>query len=161
MEDWAAILDEEQRPARPAGPPPRFFALKRTAMAAATAFLAVNIWTGAPLLALWLGSHLTGRTTLSMGAVGLVVVILAALVFGMAAGLIWLNNAYDRLTGQPPAGSRRLAWLRSMNTQEEDEAVIGMRVSVLERIVVLSVYLAVLAFLVWFCFYAGSPLPGL
>jgi hypothetical protein len=131
------------------------------AMAAATAFLAVNIWTGAPLLALWVGSHLTGRTTLSMGAVILVVLILAALVFTMAAGMIWLNNAYDRLMGRPSSGSRRLAWLHSMNTQDEDEMVIGMTVSAIERIVVFSVYLAVLAFLVWFFFFAGSPLPGL
>jgi hypothetical protein len=39
--------------------------------------------------------------------------------------------------------------------------VIGMTVSAIERIVVFSVYLAVLAFLVWFFFFAGSPLPGL
>jgi hypothetical protein len=161
MDDWAAILDEDPLPPRREGPPPRFFALKRMAMAAATAFLAVNIWTGAPLLALWVGSHLTGRTTLSMGAVILVVLILAALVFTMAAGMIWLNNAYDRLMGRPSSGSRRLAWLHSMNTQDEDEMVIGMTVSAIERIVVFSVYLAVLAFLVWFFFFAGSPLPGL
>jgi hypothetical protein len=161
MDDWAAILDEDPAPPRPPGPPPRFFTLKRTAMAAATAFLAINIWTGAPLLALWLGSHMTGRTTLSMGAVFLVVLILGVLVFTMAAAMIWLNNAYDRLTGRPPSGSRRLAWLHSMNTQEEDDVLIGMRVSALERIVVMSVYLAVAAFLVWFFFFAGSPLPGL
>jgi hypothetical protein len=35
-------------------------------MAAASAFLAVNIWTGAPLLALWVGSRVVGRTVLDM-----------------------------------------------------------------------------------------------
>jgi hypothetical protein len=35
-----------------------------------------------------------------------------------------------------------------------------MRVTVLERIVVMSVYLAVIALLVWFFLFAGSPLPA-
>ena len=163
MDDSLWIIDDD--PASPDAPPPwqrpRFFALKRAGMAAATAFLAINIWTGAPLLALWLGSHLTGRTTLSMGAVFAVVLILATLVFGLAAGLIWLNNAYNRLTGMPASGSRRLAWMHSMNTQQEEDVVIGMRVSMLERIVVSVVYLAVISFLAWFILFAGSPLPGL
>ncbi len=41
-------------------------ALKRVTMAAATAFLSINIWTGAPLLALWVGSRVVGQTVLSM-----------------------------------------------------------------------------------------------
>jgi hypothetical protein len=140
-------------------PRPRLFALKRTAMAAATAFLAINIWTGAPLIALWVGSQVVGQTVLSMKAVFVVVVVLAALVFAMAIALAWLNDAYARLTGQPNR-ERRLTWLRSMNVQDDDEMLVGMRVSLLERIVVASVYMAVAAFLVWFFLFAGSPLPG-
>jgi hypothetical protein len=133
-------------------------ALRRTVMAAATAFLAINIWTGAPLLALWVGSQAVGETTLSMKAVFIVVIVLAVLVFGMATALAWLNAAYDRLTGQP-SRDRRLGWLHSMNTQDEDQLLAGMKVSMLERIVVASVYLAVIALLVWFFGFAGSPLP--
>jgi hypothetical protein len=128
-------------------------------MAGATAFLAINLWTGAPLLALWIGSRVVGQTALSMRAVFVVVIVLAALVFTMAVALAWLNSAYGRLTGRP-VGEHRLSWLRSMNTQAEDPVVIGMRSSVLERIVVASVCLAVISFLVWFFFFAGSPLPG-
>lgn len=142
------------------GRPRRAAALKRTAMAAATAFLAINIWTGAPLLALWVGSQVVGRTALSMTAVFVVVIVLAVLVFGMAIALAWLNSSYDRMMGIPPRESR-LTWLRTMNVDShDDEELIGMRVTVLERIVVLSVYLAVISLLVWFFFFAGSPLPG-
>ena len=137
----------------------RHYALKRAAMAGATAFLAVNLWTGAPLLALWVGSRVVGETTLSMKAVFVVVIVLAVLVFAMAVALARLNAAYEELTGRP-AGERRLRWMRSMNTVREDPLVIGMRVSALERIVVASVYLAVITFLVWFFFFAKSPLPG-
>ena len=86
-------------------------------------------------------------------------VVLAVLVLVMAVALARLNGAYEQLTGQPP-GERRLRWMRSMNTVREDPEIIGMRVSVLERVVVASVYLAVVTFLVWFFFFAKSPLPG-
>ena len=131
---------------------------KRVLMAAATAFLAVNLWTGAPLLALWVGSKVVGRQTLSMQAVFVVVVVLAALLYPMTIALTRLNAAYDRLVGRP-AGEDRLAWLRSMNTQREQNLGRRMGISALERIVMASVYVAVVTFLVWFFFFASSPLP--
>jgi hypothetical protein len=133
--------------------------LKRFAMAGATAFLAINLWTGAPLLALWVGSQVVGQNALSMKAVFVVVIVLAVLVFTMAIALAWLNSTYDRLTGRE-ANEHRLTWLRSMNTQAEDPHLLGTRVSTLERIVMASVYLAVIAFVLWFFLLARAPLPG-
>jgi hypothetical protein len=159
MDEFAGVSEDHPAPARGEAPRPRFLTLKRTAMAAATAFLAINLWTGAPLIAVWVGSQVVGQTTLSMKAVCVVIVVLAALVFSMAIALSWLNATYERLTGQP-SRERRLTWLRSMNTQDDDEMLVGMRVSALERIVVSSVYLAVIALLVWFFFFARAPLPG-
>lgn len=134
------------------------FRLKRAAMAGATAFLAINLWTGAPLLALWVGSQAVGATALSMQAVFVVVIVLAALLFPMVLALARLNSAYNVLT-QRPEGERRLSWLRSMNTQQERSGA-GTSLSALERIVMTTVYVAVIALLVWFFFLAGSPLPG-
>ncbi len=131
--------------------------MKRAAMAAATAFLAINLWTGAPLIALWVGSKTVGRSVLSMQAVFVVVVVLAVLLFPMVMALAWLNESYNALTGRPE-GERRLRWLRSMSTQGQDRDETGM--SALERIVMTSVYVAVVALLVWFFFFARSPLPG-
>ena len=143
-----------EREAGSAGP----VMVKRVLMAAATAFLAVNLWTGAPLLALWVGSKVVGRQTLSMQAVIVVVVVLAALLYPMTIALTRLNAAYDRLVGRP-GGEDRLAWLRSMNTQREQNRGRRMGISALERIVMASVYVAVITFLVWFFFFASSPLP--
>jgi hypothetical protein len=134
------------------------FRLKRAAMAAATAFLAINLWTGAPLLALWVGSQAVGATALSMQAVFVVVIVLAALLFPMVLALARLNSAYNVLT-ERPEGERRLSWLRSMNTQQERSGA-ETSLSALERIVMTTVYVAVIALLVWFFFLAGSPLPG-
>jgi hypothetical protein len=133
---------------------------KRLAMVAATAFLAINLWTGAPLIALWVGSQVVGRTTLSMGAVFVVVIVLAVLLFSMAIALAWLNSAYDRSLGREP-GERRLAWLRSARAEGIEAPGYGAGVTALERIVMASVYLAVISLLVWFFFFAGSPGPAL
>jgi hypothetical protein len=139
---------------------PRHMALKRATMAAATAFTTVNIWTGAPMLALWIGSQAVGTKTLSMGAVGLVVVVLAAEVFALAVALSWLNNVYDELVGRPRA-ERRARWLRSMRA--EDEGYVSQRVGItmLERIVMVNVYVAVTALAVWWVFFSGAPSPML
>jgi len=56
-------------------------------MAGATAFLAINLWTGAPLVALWVGSKTVGRSVLSMEAVFVVVIVLALLLFPMVMAL--------------------------------------------------------------------------
>jgi hypothetical protein len=131
-------------------------ALKRLGMAAATAFVAVNIWTGAPLFALWVGSQFVGQRTLSMGAVGIVVVVLGILEFALALLLTWLNNVYDDISGRPRT-ERRARWLRSMRA--EDEGYVSQRVGItpLERIVMLNVYVAVLMLAVWYVFFAGAP----
>jgi hypothetical protein len=141
-------------PARPV----RFVALKRAAMAAATAFISVNLWTGAPLLALWVGSRAVGTTVLSMKGVVIVVVVLAGLVFTGAMALTWLTATYDRVTGRPSRESR-VAWLRGMGVERSEPIGVGIATNALERIVMFSVYVAVIAFLVWFFFLARSPLP--
>jgi hypothetical protein len=141
-------------------PPPRF-ALRRAAMAAATAFIAINLWTGAPLLALWVGSQVVGTTVLSMTAVLVVVVVLAVLLFSMSIALAWLSAEYDRLAGRAP-GERRLPWLRSMSGEEGiEQPGYGAGITPLERIVMASVYLAVICFLLWFFLLAGAPTPSL
>jgi hypothetical protein len=135
-------------------------ALKRVTMAAATAFLTVNIWTGCPLLALWIGSQAVGNRALSMGAVGLVVVVLAVLVAVCAVALTWVNNAYDELTGRPRA-ERRATWLRSMRAEAEGHVSQRVGITLLERIVMVNVYLAVIAFAFWYVVFAGAPGPSL
>ena len=138
----------------------RSLLFRRLALSAATAFLAVNIWTGAPLFALWVGSEVVGEKQLTFGAVFIVVLVLGTLVLLMALALAKLNATYDRLIGRP-SRERRLTWLRSM--RDEDWRVELHRrvgITVLEWIVMASVCLAVITFVVWFFVFAGSPLPS-
>jgi hypothetical protein len=138
--------------------PVRRIALKRATMAGATAFVTANIWTGAPVLALWVGSEVVGRRALSMAAVGVVVVVLAALELMLAFALTWLNNVYDEITGRPRA-ERRSAWLRSMRAEAEGHISQRVGITLLERIVMVNVYVAVITLVVWYVFLAGPPSP--
>ncbi len=88
-----------------------------------------------------------------------VVLVLAVLVFSLAAALSWLNNVYDELIGRPRS-ERRSPWLRSMRAEAEVHFSSRVGITMLERIVMTSVYLAVITLLIWFFFFAGSPLPN-
>jgi hypothetical protein len=127
-------------------------------MAGVTAFLTANIWTGCPLLALWVGSSVVGQHALSMAAVGVVVIVLAVLEFVMVLVLTWLNNVYAAISGQP-SGERRATWLRSMRAEAEGHVSQRVGVTALERIVMINVYLAVIALVIWYFFFAGPPSP--
>ena len=154
-----AILASGESRRSPVAPAhPRHVGARRLGMAAATAFVTAQIWTGAPLFALWVGSQFVGQRTLSMGAVGIVVVVLAILEFALALLLTWLNNTFDDISGRPRV-ERRARWLRSMRA--EDEGYVSQRVGItpLERIVMLNVYVAVLLLVVWYLFFAGAPSP--
>ncbi|HMD51383.1 MAG TPA: hypothetical protein VKG62_01615 [Solirubrobacteraceae bacterium] len=129
-------------------------------MAGLTAFITVNIWTGAPIVSLWVGSQVVGERALSMAAVGVVIVVLAVLVFALAMALAWLNNVYDELTGRPHA-ERRSAWLRSMRAEAEGHVSQRVGITMLERIVIINVYVAFTAMAIWYVFLAGAPSPVL
>jgi hypothetical protein len=137
--------------------PPPHLLLKRLVLAAATAFITVNVWTGCPLLALWIGAQVNGEHSLSMAAVAVVVLSLGALGFAALTALAWLNNTYDELTGRPRT-ERRATWLRSMRAEERGHVSQRAGVTPLEQIIVINVYIAVIAFLIWLLFIAGSPI---
>ena len=130
---------------------------KRLLLAAGTAFLAINIWTGGPLLSLWIGSRFVGERRLSMGAIGIVVVTLAVLEIAMAMGIAWLDNTYKRITGFP-LRENRMTWLRSMNIENETVGR-GSSASVWERILMVNVYVAVAVLVAYFFILPQSPLP--
>lgn len=141
-------------------PRPRLLWLTRIVLLSASALAAINIWTGAPLLALWVGSQAAAGSRLSMGAVAVVVVVLTVACLSLAMALTWLSARYDELTGRPAAARRTSPWLRSMRGEREEAARTRHGISAVERIVVIAVVMGVLAFEVWFFFFAGSSLPS-
>jgi hypothetical protein len=135
--------------------------LQRLGLVIGSALTSINIWTGAPLLAVWVGSRVqAAQDRLSMTALLVVVATLAVTVFALAWILSWLNNRYDDLSGRPAGARQTSPWLRSMRDERETEARSKHGITAIERVVVISVVGAALAFEVWFFFFAGSSLPN-
>ena len=132
--------------------------LKRAVLLAAMAVVAVNIWTGSPLLALWVGSRVVGDGSLSMGAVAVVIGTLAVTCIVLVKVLSVLGEAHDRLLGLPPGPRRQQPWLRSLSGERVSEQRRRAHVSALDIVLVGAVLLAAAAFEVWFFFFSGSPI---
>jgi hypothetical protein len=130
--------------------------LKRVGLAAATAFITANIWTGCPLIALWVGAQTVQERRVTMTSLFVIVVVLAVLVFASVFAIAWLSATYDDLIGRPRI-ERRPAWMRSMRAEAEGPVAQRVGITALERVVMLNVYVAVILLAVWFVFFAGPP----
>jgi uncharacterized membrane protein (DUF485 family) len=130
--------------------------LKRVGLAAATAFVTVNIWTGCPLAALWVGAQTAQERRITMTTLFVIVTVLAVLVFASVYVIGWLTATYDELIGRPRI-ERRPAWMRSMRAESEVRIVQRVGITALERVVMLNVYVAVILLAVYFVFFAGPP----
>ena len=136
-------------------------ALKKIGLITASALCAINLWTGAPLFAIWVGSKVQGNlSNISMTALFAVVVVLAASVCALAYLLTLINNRYDDLTGRPAAARQTSPWLRSMRDEREGDVQRKYGIGGIERVVVICAIAGCLAFEVWFFFFAGSSLPN-
>jgi membrane-bound acyltransferase YfiQ involved in biofilm formation len=126
------------------------------------ALSAINIWTGAPLLALWVGSRVTSQSTrVSMAPVLLVVVVLFATCLALIYALSWSSSRYDALTGKPQTVKRHVPWLRSVRGERVEYERDRQTITLLERMLVITVVLAFLAFELWFFLASPSPIePG-
>ena len=134
---------------------------KRYGLAALMAFLALNIWTGSPLLALWIGSRIQGEESqASMGAFAAVIGSLALFSILLYQALKYVLHAYQETTGTLPTVRTHAPWLRSMRGERPDYGEGRGSISGAERIIVVTVILAAVAFEVWFFFFSGSPIGG-
>jgi hypothetical protein len=135
--------------------------LKRVVLIALMGVVTLNIWTGAPLLGLWVGSRVAPSSGISMLAVGVIAVTIGAVAFALVRVLGMLQAAHDRLTGHEHTIRRHTPWLRSMSGDRPRE--LGGEAPPLtagDYMVVSVVVLAVAAFEIWFFFFAGSPFDG-
>jgi hypothetical protein len=143
----------------PSAPPRSVSILERIALTTATLFASVNVWTGAPLFAIWVGSRVQGEGSLTMGIVFVVVLVLGAVELILLVALSLLSARYDAITGR--RRRRRVPpWLASMRGEREVTVKHEEGVSAIERVVAVSFVAAAIAFEVWFFFFAGSSLPS-
>ena len=137
--------------------------LTRAAVLAATAVVALNVWTGSPLLALWVGSRVEDASTStgpSMPAIGVVVLVMAVTSWTLLLILGRLQDRYLDLLGRPPR-RHRSTWLKSMRAERGEwarEHDPDARATPFEIVVMVVVVAAVAAFEIWFFFYSPSPI---
>jgi hypothetical protein len=115
----------------------------------------IVMWLGVPLGLVYLASKLADTPNPSMGPYLLIII---GLPIGMALvgkGLGWLNRAHIRLTGAE-VDEYRPGWTRSLRGERD----VVRRGGVLDRVMIVSVAIAAVAFAVWFFGFAGSSLPG-
>jgi hypothetical protein len=115
----------------------------------------VLMWLGVPLGLVYLASQLADSPDPSLGPY---LLVLIGLPLGMAVigkGLGALDRAHTRITGQE-TDRYRPGWTRSMR----GERAVVRRAGILDRVMIVSVVIAVVVFAIWFFAFAGSSLPG-
>ena len=116
----------------------------------------VVVWTAIPLAGMWLVSQLSDSyIQLPVGpTLGAAVGIPTAMALGVKV-LAWLERAYLRVTGKPTPALVLPGWRRSVSDLPSSPPA-----TVLEKIMVANVLLALIALIVWFFGFAGSSLPA-
>ena len=146
------------QPGEAARPGP-FGRLKRLGLLLAMTAASMNVFTGAPLLALWIGSRVQGTSQQpTMAPVALVAVSMGVFGFVLLRVLRRLGNAYDRATGRRPTIREHVPWLRSLRGERPLEAGDDYSLTALEIILCAVVILAIGAFEYWFFFESGSSI---
>ena len=132
---------------------------QRVLLVAGMALATVNVFTGAPLLGLWVGAQIVSSGQITMLAVFVVVVVMFATASAMVMLLSWLGAKDDEITGRTPSVRRHTPWLRSMRGERPHETPgVRAQLNALEYVLVGVVVLAFVALEYWFFFESGSPL---
>jgi hypothetical protein len=116
----------------------------------------VGLWLVIPLAWIYAVSHTVKSTQPTLGPYMLILFGVPTSMFIFGKLLYRLNGAYERLTGQESEVRVQLPWHRSMR----GERTTGRRTTVLELVMMISVAIALVAFGIWFFFFAGSSLPN-
>src|SRR5215210_2478472 len=132
--------------------------LARVALVAGMVLATANIFTGAPLFGLWVGSRVVTDGQITMLAVLVVAVVMFAACYSMVLVLARLGARHSQLTGRVATVKRHTPWLRSMSGERPSNVPGGhARLTALEYVLVGGVVVVVLLFEWWFFFKAGSP----
>src|SRR4051794_17950482 len=136
----------------------RLLRLERVGLVGAMVVVTVNIWTGGPLLALWIGSRAQPDSGPSMFAIAVAAVSLGVISYVLVRLLARIDAVYARVAGRPSSVGRHVPWLRSMRGERPHETKHARELSPLEVILISMVVLVFVLFEIWFFFYSPSPI---
>lgn len=110
----------------------------------------VMMWIGAPVGWIYVAAQLSDSSQVGMGQIVLIVVGIPATMIFIGKALGRLNDKYAELTGSANEVQIRAPWMRSMR----DERDLHRPRTVLDVVMVVSVGTALIAFGIWFMFFA-------
>jgi hypothetical protein len=118
---------------------------------------AFSLWTVVPLGWLWIGSQIVGTQEPRLWAYFVVLAGIVVSVVVIAKVLAALNRRVMVLRGGEGFRPTKIPmpWLESMRDERHSHPV-----GVLDSVLVASAVLAVIALLIWFVGFAGSPVPN-
>ena len=131
--------------------------LERIALAAASMLVSINVCTGFPVLALWIGSRAASGNIFSWIGIIAAIASLAGLATLGVLALARLSARYNKITGRSPSTRQPRPWQLSMNTARAQPERARRQTNPVEVIVVLTVVVAFELLIVWFIFFAGTP----
>jgi hypothetical protein len=127
-----------------------------TAIAGVMLVAAFSLWTVIPFGWIWIGSKLSASQAPSAGPYMLVFFGIVVSIVVVVLLLAWLNRLFEDLVGTTEVHVERVMLWRSLS----DERRKVRRWSVMEVVLLSSVFVAFVAMGAWFLFLAGSPLPS-
>ena len=116
----------------------------------------VLMWLGVPVGLIYLASKISSSSNPSLGPY---LLVLVGLPIGMAIVgkcLGWLDRRHQAITGHEGEHRRDAPWLKSMRGERKSTRRSG----VLDKVMIVSVGVAILLLAVWFFGFAGSSLVG-
>lgn len=132
--------------------------MRRILLGILTTLVSVNLWTGGPLLSLWVGSRVQGAVGQpTMTAVLVTLAVLVVVTYLLYRALAYLTAGYNDAIGRVMR-RRQQAWLKPISG-ERRSLEVRHPLNGAERIVITTVVVAVLLFEVWFFFFAHLALP--
>jgi hypothetical protein len=128
--------------------------LAQAALVAVMVLGGLMLWFGNPVVWLWIGSQMSENQRASMGPYAVIGIIVSTILVSL--GLARVHRRYQEVSGHIPMVRVRLPWMRSVRGEEDSRP----EVTVLDVVVVTTALLGLMAALVWFLGFAGSPLPS-
>lgn len=129
--------------------------LERITLAAASTLVSINVCTGFPLLALWIGSRVASGNIFSWIGIVTAIVSLAVLAALGVHLLTRLSVRYDKVTGRPRPTRQQRPWEVAMGAPRAAPGRARRDTNPVEVIVVVTVVVAFIALEIWFFFFAG------
>lgn len=130
--------------------------LAKAALIALMALGSILLWIGSPLGWLWIASQMQKDTQAAgFGPYMVVLFGIAITAVALAKLLQWLNRLYGEVSGLDEPVRIVPPWRRGLRGENEGRP----QRTVLDVVMVISVTIGVVAFTIWFFFFAGSSLP--